>query len=293
VHPIYNDGVTNYGRVVGNWIADQRVFNDAPGARSNMVRLAWDATFGGLVEARYRTVQNQQYGLFHYDRYHDLTLGYSRSWKGMVVGGDVDLGRDVFGSNFTRVAGFVRYDSGVEGLGSSLFGSVEAESPPDGEKKGELFVDAGVNMYKVRVDLTNEDDRTTGPRKTGSHFALGGRRFVGQRSAIGTRVELDDIDGHSLVGVRLIDYRYLAFGPVVLEGFLGAARYALATPAYGFYYGGGVSWRNILPGVDICADLRYNDSIARDHVLSSDPQVARPDSFYDVWGGVFSISYHY
>jgi hypothetical protein len=291
IHDVYLDGLTNNGRVVGNWFGDQRYPGDAVGGRSNMVRLAWDATFGGLVELRYRTVQNQQYGLMHYDRYHDLTVGYSRPFKGAVVGGNLDLGRDVFGASFTRLEGFVRYDEGLGGLGTALGDLGGGED--SGEKKGELFVDAGVNMYRLRTDLTDEDNRTTAPKKNGAHFAIGARRFVTEHGDLGTRVELDDIEGHSLIGVRLIDYRYRIFGPIAVDAFLGAARYALATPAYGVYYGGGLQWRNVLPGVDIGADLRFNDSIARDHVLPTDPHSPRPDSFYDVWGGVFSISYHY
>ena len=70
--------------------------------------------------------------------------------------------------------------------------------------------------------------------------------------------------------------------PLALTVFLGAARYDLATPAYGFYYGVGLQWRDLLPHVDASIDLRYYDSVARDHVLPSDPQSShRPDSFYD------------
>jgi hypothetical protein len=293
-HSVYQDGLTNYGHVVGNWFGDQRVFNDIVGGRSHMVRLGWDATFGGLLELRLRTLQNAEYGSVHYDRFRDLTVGYSRLWKGVIVGGELDTGKDVFGATFTRVAGYVRYNDGLSGLGTSVLDSL-GFSGGTGDKSGELFVDAGVNMYRVRVDLTDEDNRTTGPRKSGSHFAVGARRAVSEHNDLGARLELDDIEGHSLIGFRLIDYRYRFNGsvPVAVGAFLGAARYALATPAYGFYYGVGAQWRNVLPGWDVGVDVKFDDSIARDHVLPSDPQSARPDSFYDVWGGTFSISYHY
>jgi hypothetical protein len=284
--------MTNDGHVVGNWFGDQRVFNNDVGGRSHTVRIGWDATFGGLVDIRFRTLQNQSYGVIPYHRFIDATVGYSRPWKGVVVGGEVDAGRDVYGANFTRVAGFVRYDDGGHGLGAALMDALQGESSPS-EKKGELFVDAGVNMYRVRVDLTKEDFRTTGPRKSGSHFALGARRFVSEHSDLGMRAEFDDIEGHSLIGVRLIDYRYRVVGPLAVDAFLGAARYALATPAYGIYYGVGLQWRNVLPGWDLGVDVKYDDSIARDHLLPSDPQSPRPDSFYDVWGGNFSVSYHF
>lgn len=295
-HALYRDGMTSDGFVTGNWGADQRVFNNDVGARTNMVRLGWDATFGGLLEFRYRTLQNENYGSpgypYHYDRYKEFTLGYSRPWKGVIVGGEVDTGRDSFGASFSRIAGFIRYDDLRSGLGGAMAGAFDSGGGND-EKTGEIFVDAGVNVYQVTVDLENSKDKTTDPRKEGYHFAVGARRAVSEHNDLGTRVELDDIQGHSLVGVRLVDYRYRFNGPIALDAFLGAARYALGTPAYGFYYGVGAQWRNILPGWDAGVDLRYDDTIARDHLLSSDPQGPRPDSFYYVLGAVFSISYHF
>ncbi len=164
--------MTNYGHVTGNWGADQRVFNDSIGARSDMVRLGWNATFGGLLEIRYRTLQNENYGLNHYERYHDFTLGYSRPWQGVIVGGELDAGRDSFGASFTRVAGFIRYDDLSSGIGSSLLGALSGGGGGD-EKSGDIFVSAGINSYRMRTDLENEDERTTGPRGTGAHFAVG------------------------------------------------------------------------------------------------------------------------
>lgn len=291
VHSLYQDGMTNYGFVIGNWGADQRVFNNDVVARTNMVRLGWDATFGGLLELRYRTVQNDNYGRFHYDHYHETTLGYSRPWKGMIVGGEVDYGQDVFGASFTRVAGFIRYDDLRSGLGSALASEFGDSGSPG--KAGEIFVDAGVHRYQVTVDPENSANKFTESQKTGYHFAIGARRAVSEHNDLGTRVELEDVDGHDLVGVRLVDYRYRFRGPLALNAFLGAARYALGTPAYGFYYGLGVQWRNVLPGWDAGIDVRYDDTIARDHLLAGDPQGPRPDSFYYVLGAIFSISYHF
>jgi hypothetical protein len=290
-HSVYLDGLTNYGRVVGNWFGDQRVFNDFIGGRSHMARIGWDAPFGGRFDLRYRTLRNASYGPYHYDRYHDWSISYARPWKAVVVGGNVDIGRDVFGANFSRIEGFVRYDGFGGGSGSALINALGGSGST--AKVGDIFVDAGVRMYRVRTDLTQEDARTTGPRQTGSHFAVGARRSVSAHNDLGMRLELDDINGHSLAGVRLIDYRYRFTGPIALTAFLGAARYTLATPAYGVYYGAGLQWRDVIPGWDIGVDARFDDSIARDHLLPTDPQTARPDSFYDVWGGTASISYHF
>ena len=128
---------------------------------------------------------------------------------------------------------------------------------------------------------------------TGVHLAVGARRAVSDHSDLGTHVEYDDLQGLGLLGVRLIDYRYRFSNPLALTAFFGAARYDLATPAYGFYYGIGLQWRDILPHLDLTTDLRYYDAIARDHLLPSDPQSTRPDSFYDIWGAVLALTYHF
>jgi hypothetical protein len=294
-HALYQDGMSTDGFVTGNWGADQRVFGQGIGAHSGTVKLGWNATFGGLLELRYRVLQNNNYDQYSYSRYHEFTVDYSRPWKGAIVGGEVDVGKDSFGANFSRVAAFLRYDDpNATGLGSGIADAFT--TGPDGEsdqKPSEIFVDAGINVYQTTVDLENSSDKTTDPTTEGYHFAVGARRAVSQHNDLGTRVEFDDVNGHSLIGIRLIDYRYRFNGPIALDAFLGAARYALGTPAYGFYYGVGAQWRNVLPGWDVGVDLRYDDTLARDHLLPGDPQGPRPDSFYYVLGAVFSVSYHF
>lgn len=292
VHNVYLYGMTTDGFVDGNWGADQRTFNVSNGAHSGMVRLGWNATFGGLLELRYRVLQNENYDTADYTRFHELSLGYSRPLKGMIVGGELDAGKDSFGGSFTRVAAFVRYDDISPGFGSML-NAMSGGAATDDDNSGQIFVDAGYNIYRVRTDLTDEPLRTTGPREDGYHFAVGARRAVSDHNDLGSRVEFDDIDGHSLIGVRLVDYRYRFWGPLAADAFFGAARFALGTPAYGYYYGLGLEWRNVIPHLDAGIDFRYDDSIARDHLLPSDPQVNRPDSFYDIWGGIFRLSYHF
>ena len=290
VNTVYQDGMTNDGLVVGNWFGDQRVFNDAVGGKSAMVRLGWDPWFGGQMMLRFRTLANETYGDNAYQHYHELTLEYARPWNGMLIGGELDSGKDVFGGSFTRLSGFLRLgDRGSDG-GDADSGD-DQETPQD--PGNQLFVDAGVNSLRVRTDLTETTPRTTGPASTGAHLGLGARRAVSDHSDLGARVEYDDLNGRSLLGVRIIDYRYRFRSPLALGAFLGAARYALATPAYGFYYGLALQWRDVLPHVDVGIEGRYYDSIARDHLLPTDPHTSRPDSFYDVWGGVLSLTYHF
>jgi hypothetical protein len=82
----------------------------------------------------------------------------------------------------------------------------------------------------------------------------------------------------------------LADEPILKRPFAGVARYNLATPAYSIYFGTGAQWRNILPKWDLGVDFRLAQNVARDHVLPSDPQGARPDSFYKIYTGLLYLS---
>jgi len=295
-HTVYLDGLTNYGRVVGNWFGDQRVPGDSVGGRSAMVRLGWDALFGGRVQLQYRTLQNEEYFGTRYQHFQDVSLSYSRPWHGVIVGGQVDAGRDVFGGSFSRLAGFIRYDEGGDPFAAALAGTLsEADEARPVMDNGELFVDVGATANRQNIDLTTAATRKNGPYDAGAHFAVGARRFVSDHSDLGSRVEFDNIQGHSLIGVRALDYRYRWRGPLAFNFFIGAARYALATPAYGIYYGAGLQWRNLVRGWDLGFDYRYADSIARDHLLPGDPPNVgdRSDSFYNISIFTLALSRHF
>lgn len=299
-HFIWLDGMTNYGTVIGNWFGDQRVFNDAVGGRSAMVRLAWDASFGGRLELRYRTLQNQNYAIgafpvMSYRQFHEATLSYSRPFNGIIVGAEVEAGQDVFGRSFGRVAGFVRYDDPKAPTTDTLLGVEDDGSGADvSDTTGtQFFAEAGVSSFRTRVDLTELTPITYLPRTTGAHFGLGVRRAVSEHNDLGARVESDKAGGHGLLGVRLIDYRYRFTAPLALSASLGVARYDLATPAYGFYYAAGLQWRDLLPHLDLVLEGRYYDSLARDRLLASDPHTNRRDSFYVIQGGVVALNYHF
>src|SRR5258708_17368575 len=101
---------------------DQRVFKGAMGAHSQMLRIGWEPPFGGYLEERVRTLVNQNYHSFvpgtvypgtvtppGYHHYYDLTVRYTRPWKDLTLGGEVETGRDVLGKSFSRLSGFVRY----------------------------------------------------------------------------------------------------------------------------------------------------------------------------------------
>ena len=105
----YGDGLRHEGNVVGHWGGDWRVLNDAVGANSFMTRLGWQLNSGAVVEATYRTLENESYTAPVYERAHALQVRYSRSWNEFLIGAELDLGSDVFGESFSRASAFIRF----------------------------------------------------------------------------------------------------------------------------------------------------------------------------------------
>ena len=152
-----------------------------------------------------------------------------------------------------------------------------------GPSLAEVFIDVGGNTSRIESDLSGRPDTIT-TSDSGLHFGVGARRSFGDRSDISVRLEIDDIDASTMIAVRAFDYRFNVSDKLALTAFFGAARLDLATPAFGYYFGGGVQWKDVLTGWDLALDARYGDKIARDNLLPSDPQGGRPDNFYDVTG---------
>ena len=109
VNGIYFDGLRHEGNVVGHWGGDWRVLGDGVGANSFMTRLGWQTDSGAVVEATYRTLDNESYTAPNYERAHTLQVRYSRAWDEFFIGAELDLGSDVFGASFSRVSAFIRF----------------------------------------------------------------------------------------------------------------------------------------------------------------------------------------
>jgi hypothetical protein len=294
VNSVFLDGMTNYRLVTGQWGADQRVFNDGVGARSQMLRIGWEPPFGGYLEEQVRYLVNQEYGVVPYRHFSEFTIRYSRPLNQLTVGGEANAGHDVFGKSFVRLSGFVRYG------GDQNTHTRDADDDDDSTAAtethgGELFVDAGVNVNQVKANLQQGFPIVTSKVGTGPHIGFGARRAVSETNDLGVRVEDDQVDGHNLFGVRALDYRHRFGNSFALGLFAGVARYDLSTPAYSLYGGVGAQWRNVLPKWDIGADFRYAQNVARTHVLASDAPIAgvRPDSFYKIETGLLYISRHF
>ncbi len=276
----YGDGITNYLLSTGHWFGDQRQFGDAVGGQSNMLRVGWEPQFGGRFEAQVRSLTNDSYySAVAYKHAYTSSLVYSHPWKDYVLGTEVDYGRDVYGATYTRFAGFLRYGDALHSDSDSSDEATYGSRP----EHAEIFLEAGAVANRVTADITSNTPRIDSGTSYGPHMALGARRAVSEHSDLGVAVEADDIQGLSLISARIFDYRYRYNGPLALNIFAGAARYATATPATGFYFGAGLQWRNILPHWDLGIDYRYADKVDRIRSLPSDPQGGyRPDAYYDI-----------
>lgn len=303
VNSVYPEGTSNDGHVIGHWGADNRVLRDAVGAQSHSLRLGWSPGFGGLLEARYRTLANESYSANSYEREHEISLRYSRAHGDLVYGGELLAGRDVFGDDFGRVGAFVRFVPGnpfVEISSVSLFDEEEADQDEADEDAGsdagktQIFVDAGINVSRLEYDPS---DKGATPQRnvstTGPHAAVGARRQMSRSVDLGVRVEFDTVDGRSMIGVRAIDYRYRFNDKLAATVFAGAVRYDGGTAAYGYYGGVGGQWRDVLPGFDLNLDVRGTDKVARDVLLPDDPASVWGDVIYQIYSANLYLSYRF
>lgn len=292
---IYQDGMTNYGVVLGQWGAMWRRPGDDVGAQSNALQLTWDLDGGQQLDLQYRTTLNGSYTGGHYQRGQELGLSFSRPWRDLQAGLRVDGGRDEYGDSFGRIAVFARYT----GRHPSSYRAADDEpddAPPSvattASRRTEGFIDVG--MFTSKMDY-EQDAGVVAPVNTthGSfHLGVGVRRAFGRHYDFGTRIEFDNVDGKLLTAVRALDYRY-RFGPVFAAGaFFGAARYDALTPAYGWYGGAGVQWRGLWKNWDAGIDYRIGDHMVRNKT-PAEPVISYPNAFYTIKGTSLYMSWRF
>jgi len=161
-----------------------------------------------------------------------------------------------------------------------------------GAALAEPFVDLGLNSSRVGAKIANRQARIT-TSTTGLHLGVGVRRDLSKGGNIGVRLEIDDVDSNTLLAIRALDYRFNLSQRLAITAFAGAARLDLATPAYGYYFGGGVQFKDLRPKWDLGVDIRYGDKIARDNLLPTDPQGGSSDNFYDLSGVSVYLSWRF
>ena len=281
----YGDGITNYLLSIGHWFGDQRQFGDAPGGQSNMLRLGFEPHFGGRFELTLRSLVNDPYdSSVAYEHEFMGSLMYSYPWKDYVIGSQVDYGRDVFGAHYSRISAFLRYGDALH----SSEGGAEESAPAARPEGTEVHVDLAAVASNVLTRETPESPRVSTGVGFGPGLTLGARRAVTEHQDLGAALEAADVHGVSLLSARILDYRYRFDNPFALNVFLGAARYAQLTPAYGAYYGAGLQWRNILPHWDVGLDFRYAAKV--DRVNPPPPPQGQPYGYHDITYGTLYVS---
>lgn len=294
IHSVYPLGLVNRGHVVGHWFGDERVFGDAIGGWSQSLRAGWRSPSGRYWQATYRSMSlDEAWRVAEtppvgYETLQSLRLDVAMDVRGFAVEAGVQVGRDIFGEKFARLAASVDFaQPGPRGARINY-----ESSSGQGQDLTQVFVDFGAAYGSVKkifgVDIPNvRTDSEFTP-----HFALGARRSVSSHSDFGVRVELDRLDDHNMISVRALDYRYRFSRKLAFGAFFGAARYDFGLPAYGYYWGIGAQVMDLLPGWDLSLDARQHEKIGRDKTLPDDP-LATPDRtrlFFDADGLTLYLS---
>ena len=146
-----------------------------------------------------------------------------------------------------------------------------------------LDLDIGAVYSDVSVSAPSPIDGNFESGDTGFHIGFGAyRNNDDSRWVYGVKLELQDVVGSMLLSVRAIDLGYLVTPSLLLNGYLGAARYDLTTPAYGYRGGfGGHYWFSNRWA--LTTEVSYGDTLARDKLLPEDnPGEGNPDIFFDI-----------
>jgi hypothetical protein len=292
VHHVYPLGLVNRGHVIGHWFGDERQFGDAIGGRSQSLRAGWHSPSGRYWQATYRTLSyDEDWRVVGpdvgYETMHTLRLDLSMEVRGFAVDAGIQVGRDVFGDSFARLEASV--DFAQQGLFSSR-GDYGDTGRPD--PSTQLFVDVGTSYGSLSKLFGSGIPTEKTDSEFNPHIAFGARRSVSARSDFGVRVELDRLDGESLVSLRALDYRYRFNRKLAANLFGGAARYDYGLPAYGYYWGAGAQYLDILPGWDLSLDYRHHEKLGRDKTLPNDP-ISTPERtrlFFDADGLALYLS---
>jgi len=299
VHHIYQDGMTNYGVVLGQWGAQWRYPGDGVGAQSHALELIWDLRGGRQLDLQYRTALNDNASVAtlgynpDYKRAQELSISVSQPWRAWELGLHVDGGRDEFGDSFGRLGAFARFAGpslnahyevpAAEEPAESTEAEVAQRSAAGARRRVEGFVDVGV--VSSWIDYEQDAGSVPAVRTTSAsaHLGLGVRRAFTQNNDFGTRIEFDSADSRMFMALRAIDFRH-RFGPHFAGSlFFGAARYEALTPAYGWYGGAGIQWRELLKGWDLGVDYRIGDHMARNKT-PSESVIIWPNAFYTIQG---------
>ena len=109
VHPLYQEGYSNEGQILGHWGAGERVFNDDTPATAHAVNMNWQLSDNQLLDASFRMLENESKVQFDYQRAWELDLTYSYATRNGFWGVSLYAGKDVFGERFEQISAFYRW----------------------------------------------------------------------------------------------------------------------------------------------------------------------------------------
>jgi Capsule assembly protein Wzi len=285
VHYLYPEGLTNKDLVVGHWFGDERQFGDAIGGWSQMIRAGWRRGANQYWQATYRTLKNNSDWRrapqpdISYEQMHMFGVSLSTSLFGKPVTAELLAGQDVFGDSFARLAASFDFID-LQG------GSVGPYEERDADDPGvEFFVDVGAGGAQIEKILDSTIPNFKEDWESTPHIGIGVRRPVSERSDLGARLEFDRVDGYQLMSFRALDYRFRWGRKLALGAFFGVGRYDIELPAYGYYWGAGVQYRDVFPKWDVGLDFRQFYKMGRDKTLLPNEPPISPDRtrmFFDV-----------
>jgi hypothetical protein len=109
VHPLYAEGYSNEGQVLGHFGGGERVFNDDTPSKTHSFNADWTLASGHIINATYRIINNETSDVFDYFTANELQLRYSRPTRYGFFGAEVYVGNNVFGDRFGRISAFYRW----------------------------------------------------------------------------------------------------------------------------------------------------------------------------------------
>ncbi len=109
VHPLYSEGYSNEGQVLGHFAGGERVFNDDTPSKTHSFNVDWTLKGGHIINASYRIINNETSDVFDYFTANEVKLRYSRPTRYGFFGTEVFVGNSVFGDRFGRISAFYRW----------------------------------------------------------------------------------------------------------------------------------------------------------------------------------------
>lgn len=155
----------------------------------------------------------------------------------------------------------------------------------------ELHISTGFQSYSVD-QLAEDNTQPNEPESsTVLHLAAGAKRHFGasKKHWLGFGVDRYQILGQRLLALRALDYEYQLTSQVRVGAFFGAASLNTGLPQNGYYTGFNASYLDVIPNLDIVAELRHGNGLARDRRPEIDPVGERVDMFLDFTSLGFSV----